>query len=701
MENQVAKQLNSKKYSFLIYIIAAIIGLAAFLRSYPVDFISGRVGFYSGDHAQYISGYYAFRDSPWRLPLLWTDRLNYPEGISIGNTDSIPLAAILFKPFKSILPPDFHYFGLWYLISYLLQAIGAVFLIRQMGGMRWWHALLAACFALLVPAFIFHLGHTAFSTHAIELIGLGLYFQALKRYTATKPPTSWYIKWFILIGISFLIQPYLTAMVVPIYVAALLDMPPVRKSLRVLFISLIIPIITLVVVILLFWYMPGRSVGKPIFGYGVYSMNLLSPFVGGNVMGTDSLFLEMAEQRWDGYNYFGLGVMGVILIALWLQRSNFKPIFTKYRFLVLMLIAITIYALSNEVYIGHQLILKYPEWLMVVLRPFADLFRISGRFFWPVGYAILFASLFGVLLSDKKWAIWFIVVMLIAQVVDVPLLPSRNFVEQDAAVELDYPRQVWERLLVGKRELYLTPSWGCGGGWDIPTLQMLAAKNHVIVNTAYTARQAPNCKRKANNDRSNIEEGTVHVYSNAISQNQVENLIGPHAAEWCRRYTLGSVCVPSPNKKDLEILNDDNFIPFTAQNIQSFVANKLPGEIGTVDLAGRIALEGSDGPGFLVRGPNIRLPSGTYQYQLKYNSSQPSLAPIGRIEVYSGDPSVSLNQILLEQVQIFGSDGQEKILRDNLDIFGDLQSELLEIRVFWEGIGNLTVDQIVIFQMAK
>ncbi len=47
-----------------------------------------------GDNATAVSGFYAFRDTPWRFPIFMTDRLNYPEGVSIFNTDSIPIVVI-------------------------------------------------------------------------------------------------------------------------------------------------------------------------------------------------------------------------------------------------------------------------------------------------------------------------------------------------------------------------------------------------------------------------------------------------------------------------------------------------------------------------------------------------------------------------------------------------------------------------------
>jgi hypothetical protein len=266
-------------------------------------------------------------------------------------------------------------------------------------------------------------------------------------------------------------------------------------------------------------------------------------------------------------------------------------------------------------------------------------------------------------------------------------------------MEQAYPAQTWGTLLSGKKELYLLPSWNCGGDWDIPTLQLLATKNRVLVNTAYTARQSPNCKRKSNDDRLHIEAGTIHFYSTTIDRNQVENWMGSKAADWCRRFSRGIVCVPYPNTKDLEILNSDTFLPFFSKSIQSFIVNKLPGDIGKAYFASRLAQAPADLPGFLVRGPYIQLPAGTYHFQLKYHSTQPAQTPIGRLEAYSEENKFGPNQGILKQYQLYGSDGQKSMLSSSFNLPESLQSGSLELRVFWDGNGDLTVDQIIIYQL--
>src|SRR3990167_5290282 len=76
----------------------------------------------NGDPATHYLGWAFFRQSPWTFPI----GLNPSYGMELGNgiifSDSNPLLAFLFKPFASLLPMPFQYFGLWLLTCFVLQA---------------------------------------------------------------------------------------------------------------------------------------------------------------------------------------------------------------------------------------------------------------------------------------------------------------------------------------------------------------------------------------------------------------------------------------------------------------------------------------------------------------------------------------------------------------------------------------------------
>ncbi len=151
---------------------------------------------------------------------------------------------------------------------------------------------------------------------------------------------------------------------------------------------------------------PGE--GKP-FGFGHYSMNMLSPWIPQR----SGLFLAMnrfsipALSPWvprslglfpamsrvidgtggqyEGFNYLGLGVLLLLALALWAGSSEINSAVRKYWALALLVLGLTLLALSHRVFAGYWEVLKIGS------SPpfFLEQLRASGRLFWPVGYTLM------------------------------------------------------------------------------------------------------------------------------------------------------------------------------------------------------------------------------------------------------------------------------------------------------------------------
>jgi hypothetical protein len=240
---------------------------------------------------------------------------------------------------------------------------------------------------------------------------------------------------------------------------------------------------------------------------------------------------------------------------------------SEYKFLVLILLGLAIYAASNIVYAGQHLVFTYPEWLSYLIKPLSNNFRASGRMFWPVGYAVLFGSLIVVLTSKKNWTVLLALGLLAVQFYDVPVSNYPAMAQNESFARRNYPEPIWDQLIKGKSIIYLEPGWECGGGYDqILPLQYLAARNRVLLDTAYASRQSPNCKLKFSAARKNItQENTIHVYFNSNAREQIVKWIGADRAnDWCRTYSLGIVCVPYPDESDVMVLQNDYFFDFSS-----------------------------------------------------------------------------------------------------------------------------------------
>ena len=169
-----------------------------------------------GDSATHYMGWEFFRHSAlMQWPLGLNPKLGLDISSSIAFTDSIPLAAFIFKPFSFLLPVTFQYLGLWILICFILQVYLAArmlshFLTDQI------QIALGSVFIALSPMLMYRLvhdgyGHIALASHFLILGALNLYF-------TKQLKTLW---WALLFSSTILIQAYFIPMVAAIWIAKL------------------------------------------------------------------------------------------------------------------------------------------------------------------------------------------------------------------------------------------------------------------------------------------------------------------------------------------------------------------------------------------------------------------------------------------------------------------------------------------------
>ena len=129
-----------KKYRWPL--TGALLGALVFLAVYgvrvldptSVDWILNNP---SPDPAQHYLGWELFRRSPVHLPYIGANyNAVYPFRTSVLFTDSLPLAALLFKLLGGVLPARFQYFGWWGLACYMLQGGLAQAVIARIAGVQ-------------------------------------------------------------------------------------------------------------------------------------------------------------------------------------------------------------------------------------------------------------------------------------------------------------------------------------------------------------------------------------------------------------------------------------------------------------------------------------------------------------------------------------------------------------------------------------
>ena len=331
---------------FLYLFIAACVGAAVFWFYFdtrildPANvewlFVNG------GDGMQHYLGSYAFRSDAWHFPITRTTWICYPEGVSIIYTDSNPLLSIIAKLIRPVFPPEYQFFGIWFLLCWILQGVFGFLLIRKLTNNSV-YALLGAVLFCFLPAQIDRLGHA--NLVAFWLIIWSVYVYINDELSAGKR----IFLFFMIALIASMIHAYLCNMCLIVAmswgVRYLLKLYKNRKEAdgkRRLY-AFIGQTVGYFMVFLVFIWSLGYFYNRPdstgLLSFGYFSMNLLSP-VNSIYQGVFQLpVFKVMEGQYEGYNYLGFGILMLIVLAVVLgsRKKRLWPL--SWWVWVLMLIA--------------------------------------------------------------------------------------------------------------------------------------------------------------------------------------------------------------------------------------------------------------------------------------------------------------------------------------------------------------------------
>lgn len=366
-----------------------------------------------GDPATHYLGWEYFRHAPWTFPL----GLNPFYGLELGNSiifsDSNPLLALLFKPFNAWLPATFQYFGLWLLACFVLQAWFGWKLLGLMTGNPLIRLLGSGLLVFSPPMFLRMGGHLSLSGHFLILAAL--YLALLPNLYRRR------LAWGALLGVTAMVHAYLLAMVALIWVADLLGKTFNQQLTRRQ--GLLEGVLLFAVVSVYCWQAGYFAIADGIKsgGFGLYRMNLLSPFdpAGWSFVLPD---LPKASGDYEGFNYAGLGVLSLVPLALIAWLRNRQPLKDEIRARAWLLLALTglwLFALSNQIGVGAHTF-SYP--LPKIATNLANVFRASGRMFWPVLYTLILMVMFLLVRGYRPR----IVAALLALALTIQIVDTRN-----------------------------------------------------------------------------------------------------------------------------------------------------------------------------------------------------------------------------------------------------------------------------------
>jgi len=502
---QVALLVLSKPSLFVTLLLGASLGMLFFtnILGFRVVNPTYLAWVMQNDWQMNFFGWHFFRQEEWHFPLGKITQLLFPVGTAITYTDSIPLLALLFKPFNSLLPTDFQYLGLWFLICFVLQGVFGALLLRLLTPHLFIQTL-GSLFFVLSPILLVRLNHPALCAHWLLLASLWIYFKPGKHFGG----------WLILTILSTLIHPYLTAMIF-VWVGA----DYIRGGLieRAVLLQMSSLVLTTLLVGWLVGYFLVSDVSAS--GLGHFSMNLQAPF---NAMGMSVLLKDLPTAttgQYEGFNYLGIGVflLGGWAIYELIQRPLSAATIKKIWPLLIAGIGLTSFALSNRVTFGNQVLWEFHgEWLKLF-----SMFQSSGRFFWPVNYLLLFLLITLLIKrNSNKHALLLLSLGLALQELDFHKVHLNYYQTWNHQATWQNPLQspFWQMATPHYQHLLLVPPYPCEEpNVDWRPFAYLAANHHLTLNTALVARVEvakvlQSCQQlRQNLRRGQIQDNTLYV----------------------------------------------------------------------------------------------------------------------------------------------------------------------------------------------
>lgn len=445
------------------------------------------------DPTQHYLGWLFYRNSDWTFPVGLNPLFGQDLSSSIVYSDSIPLLAIPFKLLGSLLPERFHYFGIWLFTCFLLQA-WLTWKILGLYSKGVALRLLGCGLFLFFPPLLWRIntpagGHSALVGHFLILWAL---------YLILRPTTSKRtLLWALLLSLSVLTHFYIFAIVALLWLADLANHLLVQRDVSVKK-GLQEIILSLLCVVLLAWQVGYFIISASLNndrGYGFYGMNVLGLF---DSQGW-SYILESRTNpsSWgEGFAYLGLGVIvaGFAALISLFKRSKdnigcMKAFFKNHRYLLALILFLTVFAISNRVGIGDfSFTYPLPAWLLRI----ADGLRSSARLFWPVHYLLMIAIFIAIVRTySHKAALAILAICFIIQAADTSkgwLLNRKQLAHyvspDDHAQKLS--NHFWKEAPKHYRNLTLVPSVNMPPNWE--NFSIYAASHGLTTNAVHMAR---------------------------------------------------------------------------------------------------------------------------------------------------------------------------------------------------------------------
>lgn len=482
-----------------INIVAALLGGIAFALIYGIKILNPLYTDWlltGGDPSQHYLGWEFFRRSDWYFPLGLTDQLAYPLKTSVIYTDSIPIFAVFFKLFRSILPQQFQYFGIWGLLCFVLQGYYAAKILGERSSSKA-VILVGTVFFIVSPVMLFRMYyHTALAAHWLILLAIYFYFKHEKEYRDIfKPVMQWGILGILIGSIHLYFVPMCGAILLGYILCSVWKERKVR--IRFFYPGISFSVGLFLTIYLLGGFSSGADTGTN--NLGLFSFNLnafLNPMSYSTLLKNTSLWNWpfYTQGQYEGFSYLGMGIIllcacGIVLMVKNIFRRR-KP--SVYQVMtVLMSIGLIALAVSPTITWNDKLLLQLPY--SSTIYKYWGIFGSCGRMAWPVVY---FLMIFGIIsISNMTWKrkeITSVILILacLVQVVDLSGQLYKRHANYSEKVVYKSPLEgtVWDDIISSgeyKHVVWVTHNVDHN---DVIQVAVYAMKNDMTMGNFYFAR---------------------------------------------------------------------------------------------------------------------------------------------------------------------------------------------------------------------
>ena len=410
----MSKQYAKKEYLFS-FLIGAFFGSLVFLCLYGTDILDPSydewllTGWY--DLSQHYVGSVLYRLSGWHFPIGLCDKSFYPYLASVIYTDSIPLVSLFLKILSPLLPDTFQFFGIYGLICFMLQGGVARILLMRILDKRWMMNIALIPFLFCAPLWQRMYFHTALASHFLILLAIGLFMYKDSIKSINKRVILWCLLGVLCVSIHFTIYGMVSVMLVGFALWEYLDTKKIINAL----LYIVTYVFSTVFVFYLFGGFYGGVSGTS-DGLGSYSANLNSLF---NPIDYSAFIRELPliENQYEGLAYVGIAAIILLPFALFNMVRRRRYLWAVYKngiisctFTAALLWFI---ALSPRITLGDWEIInvKYPQFILDAW----GIFRASGRFLWPVMYAVILLCLYYAKREAGRFFAGLLIVVMILQ----------------------------------------------------------------------------------------------------------------------------------------------------------------------------------------------------------------------------------------------------------------------------------------------